>query len=54
MKSLGNYTKTRSINRPLKGPWKQLTETTYTRQVRGLEGMTNQTGTIFDVLKGSK
>lgn len=44
----------KSVNPGLKTPWKQLTETTYTRCVRGLEGMTNQTGTIFDVLKEAK
>ena len=54
MKSLADYSKMRSVNYPLSTPWKPVTETTYTRRVRGLEGMTTQTGTIFDILKGSR
>jgi hypothetical protein len=44
----------KSVNPGMKTPWKQLTETTYTRQRRGLTGMTTQTGTIFDILKEAK
>ena len=54
MKSLGNSSKMRSVSGIKTQPWKPLTPTTYTRQVRGLYGMINEVGTIFDIIKGSK
>ena len=54
MKSLGNYSKMRSASGVKPTPWRPLTPTTYTRTRRGLYGMVNETGTIFDIIKGTK
>ena len=54
MKSLGNYSKMRSASGVKPTPWKQVNDVTYTRTRRGLYGMVNETGTIFDIIKGTK